>query len=231
MEAQPHPAQNAKHRGPLRAKASRAQSPSRLGGSLEEVAGQQGLAKTPTFHYLGRQARPEGQAWASVDGHHDLQAWSPAPDGPVQLLPTQGEASPPPDLTQSPLLPAAVGTALGKATEPGTCIPLPGCQGSRCSRSGPHRARLLPVRLAEWVPRYWVDGLGLCLAGGWWPLREAGHPERAPGLWCLLQVTGSDLVVREGQAPCSGAKFRECVIVCAPGRRGPLPSGPGPEQT
>lgn len=206
MEIQPHPAQNAKHRGPLRAKASRAQSPSRLGGSLEEVAGQQGLAKTPTFHYLGYQARPEGQAWASVDGHHDLRAWPPAPDGPVQLLPTPGQASPPPDLTQSPLLPAAVGTALGKATEPGTCIRSqdargPGVHAQAHTGQGSCRSGW-PSGCpgTEWM------GWG-CAWRGVGPLREAGHPERAPGLSCLLQVTGSDLVVREGQAPCSAAKL------------------------
>lgn len=39
--------------GPPGAKASRARSPSRLGGSLEEEAGQQGMVETQTFHSLG----------------------------------------------------------------------------------------------------------------------------------------------------------------------------------
>lgn len=45
--------------------------------------------------------------------------------------------------------------------EPGTPIPVLGCQGSRCYCSGPPRTRLLWVRLAKWVPMSCVDVLRL----------------------------------------------------------------------
>lgn len=53
-------------------------------------------------------------------------------------------------------------------SEPGTPIPVLGCQGSRCSRSGPPRARLLWVRLAKWVSMSCVDALRLCPGRGHW---------------------------------------------------------------
>lgn len=64
--------------------------------------------------------------------------------------------------------------------EPGTPIPVLGCQESRCSRSVPPRTRLLWVRLAKWVPMSCVDVLRLCPGRGHCAPREDTWPLVAP---------------------------------------------------
>lgn len=70
-------------------------------------------------HYLGCQARAEGSRGLAVD---NIVACRPGP----QFLAAPSAAlgpHPSPDLTQSPLLPVAVGAALGEAAESATRVP------------------------------------------------------------------------------------------------------------
>lgn len=132
-DATQHRMQNT--RAPLRTRVSRAQRLSRLRGSLEEAAGQQGVVGPR--HSTILVGRP-GQRLLT-----DQYSSCPPQTGP----------HPTPDLTQAPLQPEAIGTALGGATEPGTYVPVPG-QRPRPSHSSAYRAMLCQVRLAKRVPMY-----------------------------------------------------------------------------
>lgn len=59
--------------GPAEGQGIQGSGSSRLGASLEEQEASRGWGR-PTHSTVGHQARAEGQAWASVDSQHDLQA-------------------------------------------------------------------------------------------------------------------------------------------------------------
>lgn len=99
--------------------------------------------------------------------------------GPLQHPPTPGGASPPPDLTQTPLLSAAVGTALGevRARDPHPSPRMPGVQvfplrptysKALMGQAGQVGAYVL-CGCVEAVPRKRALG-------------ETGHPGRTPDL-------------------------------------------------
>lgn len=169
MEAQTPPqpqAQNTKHQALLRVRASGAQSPAgwEAPWRSRRPAGAGEDPDTPLLVIRPGQRGRRGPPWTAT------MTCGPSP----QLLSDHCSICPPqvgphPHLT-SPRCHSSQqlwGQHLVRP-EVGTPIPVLGCQGSRCSRSGPPRASLLWVRLAKRVPMSWVDVLRLCPRRGHW---------------------------------------------------------------